>query len=439
MSTLNIKTARAFAPLLEPARYKGAKGGRGSGKSHFFAELLVEDSLKEPGETGEGLRSVCVREVQKDLSQSAKLLIEDKLKANRLGESDGFKVFKDVIQAPKDGLIIFKGMNQYTAESIKSLEAFKRAWWEEAHTAVSKSIELLRPTIREEGSELWFSWNPRRKTDAVELLLGGKELPTGATVITANWRDNPWFPKVLEAERRDCLRLTPEQYDHIWEGGFAKILQGAYFAGVIEAAKREGRIGHVAADPLLPVRAYFDLGGAGATADAMAIWIVQWVAQEIRVLDYIEGVGQVLAYYVTELRERGYKDALCVLPHDGVNANSITGKRYEEHLEDAGFDVETVPNQGKGAAMMRVEAVRRIFPQCWFNQETTEAGMDALGYYHERKDENRDIGLGPEHDWSSHAADAFGLMAIHYEAPESHRETIPQMGGHRAATGWMGA
>jgi len=135
LSILRIPTARAFKPLLAPARYKGAYGGRGSGKSHFFADKLVDDSMAEHGESGEGLRSVCIREVQKDLAQSAKLLIETKLKAFKLGEAQGFRVFRDVIQTPGDGIIIFKGMNDYTADSIKSLEGFKRGWWEEAHTA----------------------------------------------------------------------------------------------------------------------------------------------------------------------------------------------------------------------------------------------------------------------------------------------------------------
>jgi phage terminase large subunit len=165
----------------------------------------------------------------------------------------------------------------------------------------------------------------------------------------------------------------------------------------------------------------------------MSIWIVQFVAQEIRILDYIEGVGQVLAYYVAELRSKGYQKAICFLPHDGVAANSITGKRYEEHLRDAEFDVTVIPNQGKGADKMRIEAVRRLFPKMWFNEATTEPGRDALGYYHERKDETRAVGLGPEHDWSSHAADAFGLMAISYEEPSrakafSRRIVYPQTG-----------
>jgi phage terminase large subunit len=163
------------------------------------------------------------------------------------------------------------------------------------------------------------------------------------------------------------------------------------------------------------LRAFFDIGGSGAKADAMAIWIVQWVGQEIRVLDYIEGVGQVLAYYVNELRRRKYQDAICYLPHDGHNSNAITGKTYAQHLSDADFEVEVIPNQGAGAAAMRIEATRRILPYCWFNDATTEAGREALGFYHERKDETRNIGLGPDHDWSSHCADAFGMMAIIWE------------------------
>jgi phage terminase large subunit len=279
---------------------------------------------------------------------------------------------------------------------------------------------LLRPTIRKPGSEIWAAWNPRRKSDAIDDLLRQKRLGD-AIVVKANWRDNPWFPEVLDRERKLDLELYPERYDHIWEGGYATAFAGAYFTKGLTDAREQGRIGRVGADPMITTRAFFDLGGAGAKADAMAIWICQFVGREIRVLDYMEGVGQVLGYYVQELRRRGYAKALCTLPHDGANVSSITGKRYSDHLSDAGFEVETISNQGPGAAMMRVAAVRRILPRCWFNETTTEAGRDALGYYHERKDEARNVGLGPEHDWSSHAADAFGLMALGYEEPSQRR------------------
>lgn len=410
MSVLHLPTAEVFEPLLAPSRYKGAWGGRGSGKSHFFAEMLVEECILKPG-----TRAVCIREVQKTLAQSSKKLIEDKIAAMNVGGQ--FNVLQDRVETPGNGLILFQGMADHNAESIKSLEGCRIAWVEEAQTLSNRSLSLLRPTIREDGSEIWFSWNPRRKSDAVDDFLRGAAKVDSAIVVKANWRDNPWFPKVLDEERKLDLWRYPDRYEHIWEGDYARAFEGAYFARVLAEAKATSRIGRVSADPLLPVRAFFDLGGSGASADAMAIWLVQWVAHEIRVLDYIEGQGQVLAYYMTELRKRGWQEAICYLPHDGVNENNITGKRYEEHIREAGFETHIIRNQGKGAAMMRVEAVRRIFGKCWFNEATTEAGRDALGYYHERKDEARNVGLGPEHDWSSHGSDAFGLMAIAYEEP----------------------
>lgn len=419
MSTLNIQTARVFLPLLPPSRYKAAHGGRGSGKSHFFAEKLIEDSLAEPGDCGEGLRSVCIREVQKDLAQSSKLLIETKLRQLGLGEADGFKVFRDVIQCPKDGLMIFKGMNDYTADSIKSLEGFKRAWWEEAQNATMHSLNLLRPTIRAPGSELHFSWNPRRKSDPVDMMFRGDGMPTGATVVKANWRDNPWWTKELENERLDTLRLQPEQYDHIWEGGYATILEGAYYAKPIIKAREEKRIGRVAADPLMTIRLYVDIGGTGAKADAFALWAVQFIGREIRLLDYYESVGQPLSTHLTWCRKRGYEPGMAQfwLPHDGETHDKVYAVSYESALKQAGYQVTVIPNQGRGAAAARIEAARRIFPMCWFNEETTQPGLDALGWYHEKRDADRNIGLGPEHDWSSHGADAFGLMAISYRPP----------------------
>ncbi len=171
------------------------------------------------------------------------------------------------------------------------------------------------------------------------------------------------------------MSLYPDRYDHIWEGDYVRAFEGAYFAQMLSEARAQGRIGKVSADPLLPLRAFIDIGGSGATADAFTIWIVQWVGTEIRVLDYYESVGQVLAFHVNWLRSRGYAQAILHLPHDGINENNITGKRYEDHLREAGFTVEPpVKNQGRGAAMMRIEALRRLGPQIWWNETTTEAG-----------------------------------------------------------------
>lgn len=387
---------------------------------------MVDEHVANPG-----LRTICIREFLKSLKQSAKLLIEDKIKALDVGHM--FDVQKDKIIAPGDGLILFDGMQDQNAESIKSLEGFDRCWVEEAQTLSERSLSLLRPTIRKPDSELWFSWNPTRKSDAVDKFFRSGAVP-GSIQVKANWRDNPWFPDVLEDERKLEFERYPDRYEHIWEGDYAKAFEGAYFARELTKCKNDKRICVVSADPLLPVRAFCDIGGSGANADAFAIWIVQFVGQEIRVLDYYEAVGQTLAYHAQWLRDHDWGKAIIVLPHDGIKENDVTGKRYADHFREAEFDVEEpVKNQGKGAAAMRIEAVRRIFPKCWFNAATTEAGRDALGYYHERKDELRNIGLGPEHDWSSHAADAFGLMAIRYEEPGRRRSfnrkiVYPNMG-----------
>jgi phage terminase large subunit len=349
MATLRIPTAPVFKPLLKAARYKGAYGRRGSGKSHFFGELMVEECLMVPGTL-----AVCIREVQKSLMQSSKRLIESKIQG--LGVGDHFRVLHDRIITPGDGLIIFQGMQDATAESIKSLEGFRIAWIEEAQTLSQRSLSLLRPTIRTEGSQLWANWNPRRKSDAIDDFLRSKK-PDNAVVVQANWRDNPWFPDVLDDERRLDFEIYPERYGHIWEGDYAKAFEGAYFAKHLEQARKDGRIGHVTIDPVLPVKAFFDIGGAGHSSDAMAIWIVQFVNREIRLLDYIEGVGQPLGYYATEMRRRGWKDAIIHLPHDGVATNNISGKRYIDHWIEAGFECSTpIKNSGAGAAMMRIEA-----------------------------------------------------------------------------------
>jgi phage terminase large subunit len=419
-STLRIPTAEVFRPLYQPSRYKGSWGGRGSGKSHDRAGALIDDSLYE-----KGLLSVCIREVQKSLKDSAKRLLESKLDDFRLGEADGFKVFTDRIQTPGDGIIIFQGMQDHTAESIKSLEGFKRAWAEEAQTLSSRSLNLLRPTIRAPGSELWFTWNRRLKTDAVDKMFLGGAPPTGSVIVHANYNDNPWFPQELEQERLDCLRDQPEQYAHIWEGDYVSVAEGAYFAQDLAKARSDERITQLVADPLIQLKAFWDIG----VRDATSIWIAQFVGQQIKVIDYYEAVGQPLGAHLEWLRMQGYGSALCVLPHDGAKADMVSAVRFEDHIRSAGFEVQTVENQGKGAALKRVETVRRLFPRIWFDETKCAGGLDALGWYHEKRDEHRNIGLGPEHDWSSHAADAFGLMCVAYEEPTNAQVPVFSTGG----------
>lgn len=415
MSKLVIDTADVFEPLLHPCRYKGAYGGRGSGKSHFFAEMLVEQCIMRPG-----LRAVCVREVQKSLKESAKKLIEDKIQA--LGVGHLFKAIETEIRTPGGGVIIFQGLKDHTAESIKSLEGFDICWVEEGQAITEKSWKMLRPTIRADNSEIWVSWNPRRRIDPVDQFFR-QEQRANAIAVHANWSDNPWFPKVLDDDRIDDKSKDPDGYDHVWEGDYVTIVSGAYYARSLKEAQKAGRITSLAYDPMLPLYSYHDIGGAGAKADAYTIWLYQRVGANIHWLDYYESRGQTLAYHANWMRDQGYGSAHIILPHDGLNTNNVSGKTFEDHWREAGFkNVRVVPNQGAGAAKQRIEAARRLFPRMRFDEKRTEAGRQALGWYHEKMDEDRDIGLGPEHDWSSHGADSFGLGCVDYEEPAGANE-----------------
>jgi phage terminase large subunit len=171
----------------------------------------------------------------------------------------------------------------------------------------------------------------------------------------------------------------------------------------------------------MTVYAIWDIGGTGAKADATSIWIAQYIGREIRFLDYYEASGQPLATHVYWLRENGYGSALCILPHDGAQHDKIQQTTYEGALREAGFSTRVIPNQGAGAAMQRVETARRLFPAMWFDATRCAGGLEAIGWYHEKKDEARGIGLGPNHDWSSHGADAFGLAAVAYTPPQQAR------------------
>lgn len=212
---LDIPTARVFLPLLEPSRYKGAWGGRGSGKSSFFADQAVQAAATR------NVDIVCLREVQQTLDESVKKLLEDKIEL--FGLSERFDVQHNRIIGPFGNRIIFMGMKDQNAHSIKSLEGYGIAWFEEAQAMSHRSLELLRPTIREPGSELWFSWNPDTEDRAIEQFLRGPNgPPPDAIVVESNWRDNPWFPPELEAERLLDLKMFPKRYLHIWDGEFGQ-------------------------------------------------------------------------------------------------------------------------------------------------------------------------------------------------------------------------
>lgn len=411
----------------EPADYRGAYGGRGSAKTRSFAKMAAVWGLKfaqanEPGVI------VCGREFMNSLDDSSMAEVKAAI-ASEPWLAARYDVGEKYIRTRDKRIdFAFIGMRHNLA-SIKSKARIRLLWVDEADPVSETAWMTAIPTVREDGSEIWVTWNPERKNSSTHKRFRVNP-PAGARIIELNWRDNPWFPASLNKKRLEDYDKRPDQYAHVWEGDFVSIVEGAYYAQALSEARAQGRIGKVARDPLMQLRAFWDIG----VRDATAIWIGQFIGREIRVLDYYEAIGQPLATHLDWLRAKGYGKALCVLPHDGSQTDKITAIRYEDHISQAGFETETIPNQGKGAALKRVEAARRLFGSIWFNGETTAAGIDALGWYHEKRNDN-DVGVGPDHDWSSNAADAFGLMAVAYETPKT-KKPRPDIRDH-GSDNWM--
>lgn len=415
MTTARIEIPPKLIPVFSgEARYRGAYGGRGSAKTRTFAKMAAVRGVmwakaNEPGVI------LGAREYMNSLAESSMAEIKAAIESEPWLNAE-YDIGETYIRTKCRRIEFnFVGL-RHNLDSIKSKARIKLLWVDEAEPVSETAWAKAIPSVREHDSEIWVTWNPERKQSATHKRFR-VDPPAGAKIVELNFRDNPWFPAVLEAERLEDKAKRPDTYDHVWEGDFVTIINGAYYGPGLKDAKREGRIGNVSADPLMAKRAFWDIGGTGARADSCAIWIAQFIGREIRVLDYYEAQGQPLAVHVAWLRERGYEKAEMILPHDGVQGDRVYDASYQSALQAAGFSVTVVPNQGAGAAMLRVEAGRRLLPSIWFNEKTTEGGREALGWYHERKDDKRDIGLGPNHDWSSHAADAFGLMCVSYEKP----------------------
>lgn len=426
MTTAQIAIPEKLIELFSgEADVRACDGGRGSGKTRSFAKMAAVKGYQY-GKAGVTGILLCARQFMNSLEDSSleecKRAIEDEPWLAAYYDV-GDKYIKS-----RDGRITFAfaGLDRNIA-SIKSKGRLLLCWVDEAEPVTDEAWTTLIPTLREEGTdwnaELWVTWNPKRKSAPVEKRFKGLSDPR-MKYVRCNWRDNPKFPALLERVRLRDLAERPEQYAHIWEGDYATVIEGAYFASHIVKARQDNRIGPVPADPLMTLRAFVDIGGTGARADAFAMWIAQFVGKEIRVLDYYEQVGQPLSSHLNWMREHGYDKAQIWLPHDGATQDKVHDVSYESALRQAGYTVTVVPNQGKGAAKARIEAGRRLFGSMWFNEATTQPGLEALGWYHEKRDEQRGIGLGPEHDWSSHGADAFGLMCVAYEEPHAANKPI---------------
>jgi phage terminase large subunit len=390
--------------LFTPKRYKIAHGGRGSAKSWGFARGLLIQAFQRP------LRVLCTREIQKSIKQSVHRLLSDQIEAMGLGQF--FEVLETEIRGRNGSLFIFAGLSDQTAESIKSYEGVDICWIEEAQAVTRRSLDILIPTIRKDGSEIWFSFNPELDSDEVfaRFVL---DTPDNATVVEMNWRDNPWFPEVLEAERQDFLRQvglgkrSQDDYDNIWEGKCRAAVEGAIYHGEIVAAKTGKRLRNVPYDPLLKVHTIWDLGWN----DCMSILLVQKQASEVRIIRYIEDSHRTYESYVNELNELKYRWGKDYLPHDGKAKSAESGRSPREILKALGRPVywPCVPNIGVEDG---IKAARMLFPRVYFDETNAGQLFNRLSRYRRRINQQTQQPEAPRHDENSHGSDGFRMLAV---------------------------
>ena len=396
MPTSTAEFPQALEFLFDPARYKIAYGGRGSGKSWGFARALLILAASRP------TRVLCAREVQKSIKESVHQLLTDQIVD--LGLSSQYTVLDNEIRGLNGSQFLFAGL-RHNVDSIKSKEGLDRVWVEEAQTVSRSSWEKLIPTIRKEASEIWVTFNPELDTDETYARFVTMP-PTGAVVRKVNWSENPWFPSVLRQEMEDLKLRDPDSYLTVWQGHCRYAVEGAIYAHEIRAATEENRITTVKYDLNKPVHTFWDLG----RADKTAIWFAQSSGFEFRVLDYYENSGYPLAHYLKILQDRGYVYGDCWLPHDAEHELLASERTIAQQMRASGRTVRIAP---KISVADGINAARSIFPALWFDANKCAEGLQCLRRYRYEVDDQTGPKPKPLHDMNSHAADAFRYMGIH--------------------------
>ena len=405
---IEAKLPEAFMELFKPHRYKVFYGGRGGAKSQSFAIALLMTGRQRK------IRVLCAREIQKSIDESVKQLLEDEI--DRLGLRGFYTSTKMEIRGANGTTFIFSGL-RINVESLKSFKGVTHCWIEEAETVSERSLDIIGPTIREEGSEIWISFNPDRVQAPVWQRFVVRQPPTGSYVRKVGWRDNPWFPAVLEQERLDCLRTDPEKYDWIWEGNPRLVAEGSYYGKLLQTAQNQGRIGSVPVDPGLPVHTAWDLG----IADSTAIWFFQYLPAghtgEWRFVDYYEANGEGLAHYASVLNQKGYRYGQHIGPHDLAVRELGSGKSRIETARTLGLTFTIARNL---PVMDGIEAVRQVLAAAWFDRERCGKGLACLwGYQRAYNEDLACFNPSPLHDWTSHGADALRYAATGFIPPSA--------------------
>jgi phage terminase large subunit len=406
MSDTNAQFPVKLAVLFEKARYKVLYGGRGGAKSWGVARALLILGAKKP------MRVLCAREYQTSIKDSVHKLLCDQIQSmNLLG-------FYEITQASirgKNGTeFLFAGLKN-NISNIKSYEGCDICWVEEAQTVSRLSWNTLIPTIRKDASEIWVTFNPELESDETYQRFVLKP-PEDCLVQKVNWNDNPWFPETLRLEKDSLKNRDQEAYNTVWEGLCRQTVDGAIFAREMQFAELDGRITKVNYDPTKPVHAVFDLGWS----DATAIWFLQFVGMETRLIRYHEDNQQTISHYLAKMQTFGYVYDTLWLPHDAQNKTlAAAGRSIEEVVRNAGFKTRIIE---RTPILDSINAARTIFRNCWFDRENCHDGLQCLRHYRYDVDpDTKQFSRMPLHDQYSHGADAFRYIGLMIQEPRRQR------------------
>jgi len=405
--------------LFKKSRYKVLFGGRGGAKSWGIARALLIKGAKDP------IRILCAREFQTSIKDSVHKLLCDQI--DSLGLLSFYEITQTSIRGKNGTEFAFVGLKNNVA-NIKSYEGVDICWVEEAQTTSRLSWNVLIPTIRKEGSEIWISFNPELETDETYQRFVANP-PADSITMKVNWYDNPWFPDTLRLEK-DALKARDEEaYNQVWEGLCRQTVDGAIFAKEMQQAEKDGRICRVPYDATKPVHAVFDLGWS----DSTAIWFLQFVGMETRLIRYIEDSQKTISYYLATMQTYGYVYDKIWLPHDAENKTlAAAGRSIDDIVRAAGYKTEIMP---RVPILDSINAARTIFPNCYFDREHTADGLACLRHYRYEVDpETGQFSRNPLHDHYSHGADAFRYIALMIKEPPKRKKSAQIA----MASGWMG-
>ena len=409
MQTLRAEIPEKLGFLFSPYRYKVARGGRGSAKSWSFARALLIQGVSEP------VRVLCTREVQNSIKDSVHKLLKDQV--SMLGLERFYRVLDTEIRGINGTEFIFSGLSTQTVDSIKSFEGIDRCWVEEGQSVQKRSWDILIPTIRKPGSEIWVSYNPELETDETHQRFTIHP-PESCKNVLINWSDNPWWNDIMEQERLHCKERDPDNYDNIWEGKCKPAVEGAIYYKEIQQAQESGRVCFVPYDPMLKVHVVFDLGWN----DSMAIILAQVQHGGIRVIDYIEDSHRTLDSYSDQLRNMGLNWGKVWLPHDGFSGDLKTGKSVADILKKLGWNVAKRSEIAELSVEDGIRNTRMNFSRVVFAQGKTDQLVECLKRYRRKINRATNEESAPLHDAASHGADCFRYLCINADQMRNEDE-----------------